>query len=212
LAVRDNGIGIAPEMLPRLFELFSQAEPSRHRSHGGLGIGLALARQMIEMHGGRIAAASEGHGRGSTFEVRLPVAADASMAALAASPSQRPDDHARRVLIIDDNVDAAESMAMLVRELGGEADTAHDGRHGIERMRLFRPEVVLLDIGMPGMDGYETCRHLRSLGREAYIVALTGWGQDQDRSRALRSGFDAHLTKPADPCQLEQLLVSGRKF
>ena len=143
----------------------------------------------------------------------MPVAeVGASLAALAPPGPRRTSEHGRRVLIIDDNLDAAESMAMLVRELGGDADTAHDGRDGIERMRLFKPEVVLLDIGMPGMDGYETCRHLRSLGHEAYIVALTGWGQDQDRTRALRSGFDAHLTKPADPRLLEQLLVAGRKF
>ncbi|HET7202144.1 MAG TPA: ATP-binding protein [Steroidobacteraceae bacterium] len=210
LAVSDTGIGIAPGMLQRVFEMFMQAEPTLQRSNAGLGIGLALARQLVEMHGGTLVAQSDGPGRGSTFTLQMPlgrpqVVRHAPDAVAATAPNC-----VRRVLIVDDNEDAAEALAMLVTDLGGAACTANDGRSSLERIVDFEPEIVLLDLGMPGMDGYETCRRMREAGSRAYIVALTGWGQQKDRHQVLRSGFDAHLTKPADPAQLEELLEQGR--
>jgi CheY-like chemotaxis protein len=209
LRVTDTGIGIRSDMLQRVFEMFMQAEPAVPRSNSGLGIGLALARQLIEMHGGTLEAYSEGPGRGSTFTLQLPLGRPAVSRRVARPPSAAAD-CTRRVLIIDDNEDAAEALAMLVTDLGGAACTASDGFGGLERLGDFEPEIVLLDLGMPGIDGFETCRRMREAGSGAYIVALTGWGQDKDRLRVLRSGFDAHLTKPADPAQLEELLATGR--
>jgi len=206
LTVRDTGVGIPAHLLPHVFDLFVQGTGETTRK-SGLGIGLALARQLIEMHGGRIDAESEGPGRGSTFTVRMPV-----VASQMASPTpERPNARVTislRVLIVDDNTDAADTLSALVAALGGDARTACDGAAGLRQAADFRPDVVLLDIGMPGMDGFETCRRLRAepYGKDAYIVALTGWGQEQDRARSLSSGFDAHLTKPADPRQLESLL------
>ncbi|MCE3284293.1 MAG: tmoS, partial [Steroidobacteraceae bacterium] len=209
LCVADTGIGIRPDMLQRVFEMFMQAEPALPRSNSGLGIGLALARQLMEMHGGTLEAHSEGPGRGSTFTLRLPLGRHAvdRRGTTVPTPSVTCT---RRVLIVDDNSDAAEALAMLVTDLGGAACTANDGYSGVERIGDFDPEIVLLDLGMPGMDGYETCRRMREAGSRAYIVALTGWGQEKDRHQVLRSGFDAHLTKPADPAHLEELLASGR--
>lgn len=209
LTVRDTGIGIAAELLPRVFDLFASGDDG-HRGKAGLGIGLALARQLVEMHGGRIEVASSGTGAGSTFTIRLPVMAMGTLPRPDASPARAPR-IAGRVLIVDDNVDAAELLAALVRRLGGQAETAYGGAEGLERAATFRPNVVLLDIGMPEMDGYEACRRLRAAphGRHALVVALTGWGQHEDRERALAEGFDAHLTKPADPQMLESLLAGS---
>jgi CheY-like chemotaxis protein len=193
-----------------VFDLFTQGAPSE-RSGGGLGIGLALARHLVEMQGGRIEARSAGPGRGSEFIVTLPVACDIPAAAPPATPGEARID--RRVVIIDDNEDAAQSLAMLVEALGAQARTAHDGAAGIDTVLRFRPDVVLLDIGMPGIDGYETCRRIRDerAGQDAFIVAITGWGQDQDKERAVAAGFDAHLTKPAEPCALQRLLATGSR-
>jgi PAS domain S-box-containing protein len=209
LIVSDTGVGIPPEMLPRVFDLFMQGEQGG-RAQPGLGIGLALARRLIEMHGGRIEASSDGAGRGSAFTIHLPIAsrrapADAVPATVAA------DRVARRVVVIDDNEDAAQTMAMLVDELGGETRVAHDGQAGLRSVAEFKPDVVLLDIGMPGIDGYEICRRIRRepFGQDVVIVALTGWGQEQDKQRAIESGFDAHLTKPADPATLERILAGA---
>ncbi|HEX7121907.1 MAG TPA: ATP-binding protein, partial [Gemmatimonadaceae bacterium] len=209
LTVSDTGIGIAPELLPRVFDLFASGDDGG-RGKAGLGIGLALARQLVEMHGGRIEVASKGVGAGSTFTIRLPVVEPETLPQPEVSRSRAPS-IAGRVLIIDDNVDAAELLAALVRQLGGEAETAYSGAKGLERAAAFRPHVVLLDIGMPEMDGYETCRRLRGapFGQSAQVVALTGWGQDEDRERALAEGFDAHLTKPADPQVLASLLAGS---
>jgi PAS domain S-box len=203
--VEDTGIGVDAEMLPHIFEMFTQADPGRERSQGGLGIGLALARQLVQMHGGTLTAASAGRGRGSIFEMRLPLPR-ALPDPMHETRAVAPAACARRVLIIDDNADAADALAMLVTQLGGVAWTANDGRSGIACVAERSPEIVLLDLGMPGMDGYETCRQLRESGSTACIVALTGWGNDRDKLRVLRSGFDAHLTKPADPLQLQELL------
>ena len=206
ITVADSGIGISDEMLPRVFDLFAQGAQPAERSHAGLGIGLALARRLIEMHGGRIDAYSEGPGRGSTFVIRLPLSNEAVEARTKARG------HARRitsrVLIVDDNEDAASSMAMLIEALGGRAVAAHDALAGLAKLAEFDPDVVFLDIGMPGMDGYEACRRMRRTpsGRRLSIVALTGWGHPQDKQRALDVGFDAHLTKPVDPSAVEELL------
>jgi CheY-like chemotaxis protein len=203
LSVSDSGIGIRREFLPRVFDLFSQADGGS--SQAGLGIGLALARRLVEMHGGEIEARSEGPGRGSEFVIRLPVCTQSPPArAPEASSPHRID---CRVMVIDDNRDAANVMAMLVEELGGVCRTAYDGESGVREALAYRPHVVLLDIGMPGVDGFETCGRIRrELGNDVVVVALTGFGQQQDKERTAQYGFDAHLTKPADPTALEKLL------
>jgi signal transduction histidine kinase/CheY-like chemotaxis protein len=209
LTIADSGVGITEEMLPRVFELFSQDRAVAGRSHVGLGIGLALARRLIEMHGGRIDARSDGPGRGSAFTIRLPVADMGEEAAPAPAGVGREAIRTRhRVVVVDDNLDAANAMAMLIAALGGETRVGHDGPSGLAHVLDWSPTLVLLDIGMPGMDGYETCRRIRTaMGRRVTIVALTGWGQEQDKREAERAGFDAHLTKPADPAALERLLA-----
>ena len=209
MTVADSGIGIPGHMLSAVFELFTQVEDTG-RGKSGLGIGLALAKQLIEMHGGTIQARSDGLGRGSALIIRIPAT---SWGALAEQP-QRIDVRSYagvRVLVIDDNVDGADMLASLVTSLGGEARVAYDGHAGLNAATEFGPDVVLLDIGMPDMDGYETCRRLRAapMSKAAYIVAVTGWGQPQDRERALSAGFDAHMTKPADPRALERLLAEA---
>lgn len=210
LRVADDGAGIAPALLPRVFDLFAQGEQPAGRKVPGLGIGLALARQLVEMHGGRIEAASDGPGRGSVFTIRLPGVRIESRGAgpLPATPLHVPT---RRVVIIDDNEDAAQTLAMLVEEMGSEARVAYDGASGLKAVSEFNPDIVLLDVGMPGMDGYDTCRAIRrgARGADTFVVAVTGWGQEQDKRRALEAGFDAHLTKPADPRVLERMLAEG---
>ena len=203
LSVSDSGVGISPEFLPRVFELFSQE--AGESSQPGLGVGLALAQRLVEMHGGAIEVRSEGPGRGSEFVIRIPLATR--------PPHGRSEDAMDshgidcRVVVIDDNRDAAELMAMLVEELGGESWAAYDGESGLREVLTNRPDVVLLDIGMPGLDGYSTCRHIRSeLGNEVVIVAVTGYGQEHDKDASARAGFDAHLTKPANSTALAKLL------
>jgi CheY-like chemotaxis protein len=214
LSVTDTGDGIPARMLPHVFDFFVQGEAGR-RPKSGLGIGLGLAKQLIESHGGRIAAHSSGPGGGSSFTITLPVLTWRSISAPdEPAETERPRHVDKRVLVIDDNVDAADTLSALVVAVGGEARTAYDGRSGLRCAAEFRPDVVLLDIGMPEMDGYETCRRLRaeSYGRHAYIVAVTGWGQLHDRERALADGFDAHLTKPADLRVLGALLADAPKW
>jgi signal transduction histidine kinase/integral membrane sensor domain MASE1 len=208
VAVADTGAGIAADLLPHVFELFTQGR-NADGAPSGLGIGLALARRLIEMHGGSIEARSDGPGHGSAFTIRLPlVTAAAPPRPLDSSSPAPPLD--KRVLIVDDNVDAADMLAWLVRSLGGEARTAADGETAVREAGGFDPDIVLLDIGMAGMDGYETCRRLRQQGaRRAFIVAITGWGQDRDKARAAAAGFDAHITKPADPVVLGRLLSTA---
>jgi signal transduction histidine kinase/DNA-binding response OmpR family regulator len=208
LAVRDNGAGITAEALPRLFEMFSRGDRQSGHDQGGLGIGLALARRLAEMHGGTITARSEGPGLGSEFTVRLPLAADQRpLAASAATPTAAIQ---RRILVVDDNRDSAESMGMLLGFLGADVRVAFNGAQALEAYAAYDPAVVLLDIGMPGMDGYEVVRRLRAdyPKRRAAIVALTGWGQEEDRRRAREAGFDHHLIKPADLDALQALLRS----
>ncbi len=211
VSVRDTGIGIAAEHLPRLFEMFSQVAPALERSQGGLGIGLSLVKGLVEMHGGRIEARSEGPGKGSEFVVRLPVAGDVPAPETPAPGSgeratARPR---RRILLADDNRDAADSLAMMLRLAGHEVHATHDGQEAVEAAEWFRPDVALLDLGMPRMNGFEAARRIREQpwGRSVILVAITGWGQDEDKRRASEAGFDHHLTKPVDPAALEKLLA-----
>ncbi|HEX4884185.1 MAG TPA: PAS domain S-box protein [Casimicrobiaceae bacterium] len=204
--VRDTGIGIAATMQQRIFEVFVQGDASLARTQGGLGIGLTLVKRLVEMHGGDVAVTSDGVGKGSEFVVRLPAHPDAEATGpdvpggeAGAVPSMR-----KRALVVDDNVDAAESIAMILRLSGCDVKTVHDGRSALAAAGDWRPDVILLDIGLPGMDGYEVARHVREDPRFAAtrLVAVTGYGQEDDRRRALDAGFDLHLVKPVDPCML----------
>ncbi|HEX7122864.1 MAG TPA: ATP-binding protein [Gemmatimonadaceae bacterium] len=214
VAVRDTGIGIAPEHLPQVFELFVQADHSLERSRGGLGIGLSLARRLVEMHGGTLSATSDGEGHGSEFVVRLPLLKHVSSGA---EPAVRPAGipvRVRRVLVVDDNRDAVASLAELLRLRGHEVRTAGNGWDALTVGSDFEPEVIVLDIGMPGLNGYDTCRAIgtQPWGKSATVIALTGWGKDEDRRHALEAGFDWHMVKPADPDALTRLIAtsSGR--
>jgi signal transduction histidine kinase/integral membrane sensor domain MASE1 len=215
IQVRDDGIGIRPEMLGRVFELFAQADRLPERVHEGLGIGLTLVRSLTQLHGGTVSASSKGTGRGSEFVVRLPCLPPSEASTPSPKARARASDAAgarrRRVLVVDDNADSAESLALLLQLEGHDVWTAHDGPTALAAAREHRPEVVLLDIGLPaGMDGYEVARRMRPVpGLErAVIVAVTGYGQEEDRRRAADAGFDGHLVKPVDMAQLWRLLAS----
>ncbi|HUR19174.1 MAG TPA: response regulator [Vicinamibacterales bacterium] len=210
VSVRDTGIGIPAEKLPTLFELFSQVEGALSRSHGGLGIGLNLAKRLVEMHQGRIEARSDGAGRGSEFVVQLPIvvaphaSGDATGDGAVAKPTTR-----LRILVVDDNRDAAESSAMLLEMMGNQVSKAYDGEEAVASARQFQPEVVLCDIGLPKLNGYEVCRLIRAeaWAKDALLIAVTGWGQDSDRQLASDAGFDHHMVKPVDPDALLKLLA-----
>ncbi|HEY0133493.1 MAG TPA: ATP-binding protein, partial [Nannocystis sp.] len=206
IRVRDTGIGLSADMLPRVFELFTQASAGLARSAGGLGIGLTLVRKLVELHGGNVSVSSAGRGEGSEFVVRLPAGTGgASDDAPAETP--RPEGP-RRVLLVDDNPDALETMSMLLEMFGHEVATASDGVKAVEVARSFRPEVMFLDLGLPGRDGYEVARILREEFPKGtlWLVALTGYGQDEDRRRTHDAGFDQHLVKPVEPEALEAAL------
>jgi CheY-like chemotaxis protein/two-component sensor histidine kinase len=210
LSVRDTGIGIAAEHLPHVFEMFSQVSSVLERSQGGLGIGLSLVKGLVELHGGRVQAQSDGLGMGSEFIVRLPLAE--APAVPRSEPNCDGSSHhsrERRILVVDDNRDAADSLAMMLRVSGHAVQTAYDGLAGVQAAAAFRPDVVLLDIGMPKMNGYEAARQIRQqvCGKNTFLVAITGWGQEEDKRRAIEAGFDHHLTKPVDPATLEKLLT-----
>jgi signal transduction histidine kinase/CheY-like chemotaxis protein len=206
IRVEDTGVGIDPEILPRIFDLFTQADETLDRAHGGLGIGLTLVRSLVELHGGTVQAESAGRGRGSTFVVRFRAAARGA-------PNERVQDAApsldsMRILLVEDNDDVRESLKSLLEEVGHRVTTAGDGLEGIERGVESRPDVALVDIGLPGVDGYGVARRLReALGREVLLVALTGYGLPEDRRRALEGGFDAHLTKPVTLRSVLRLLA-----
>jgi PAS domain S-box-containing protein len=207
--VRDDGIGIAAPMLPTVFDLFTQVERSAGMAQGGLGIGLHIVRRLVEMHGGSIVAHSDGPGAGSTFAVTLPLATAATEPAPVRPAPPVARGSARRVLVVDDNVDAATSLAKLLQLSGHEARVAHDGGSALAAARSFAPEVVFCDLGMPGMDGCEVARRLRADGTiaQATLVALTGWGGDADRRRSAEAGFDVHLTKPVELASLQDVLT-----
>ncbi len=216
VSVRDTGIGIDREHLPRLFEMFSQVTPALNRSHGGLGIGLALARGLAVLHGGDIAVHSDGPGQGSEFVVRLPLGVPSTIAAQPPEPVRKPPGIVPtcRVLVVDDNRDAAESLGTMLQLLGHETRTAHDGLEAVEAATAYRPDVVLLDIGLPKMNGYEAAREIRrqAWGKDLLLIALTGWGQDEDKLRAMEAGFDHHLTKPMEPDAILELLRTRSQF
>ena len=212
IRVRDDGIGIRPDMLPHIFDLFQQADRVPGRVSEGLGIGLSLVRRLAEMHGGSVTASSEGPGRGSEFVVRLPALPESAAPATPAAAEAKAGGPLR-ILVTDDNADAAESLALLLRLHGHEVRTAYDGGRALAAAREFRPQLIFLDIALPGaMDGYAVARQLRSeagLGTP-HIIAMTGYGQVEDVDRALAAGMDDHLTKPADPETLQKLLAAAR--
>ena len=215
LVVRDTGIGIPPDMLDKVFDMFTQVTQSIERSQGGLGIGLTLVKRLVELHGGTVEARSAGPGQGSEFVVRLPEQAGSALPERVAVVTQpAAPTAARRILVADDNRDAADSLAFMLRLSGHQVRIAYDGQQAIEMAESFRPALALLDIGMPRLDGYETARRLRDrpYGEEMLLIALTGWGQPDDRNRSLAAGFDHHVVKPVDPSMLERLLaVPGKK-
>ena len=206
--VRDDGMGIAPELLPHVFDLFVQSTRSLDRAHGGLGIGLTLVHRLVKLHGGSVEARSEGLGRGSEFIVRLPILP--GPVTVQPPPAPAAPEISRRILIVDDNEDATNSMAMLQRHRGHETRTAFTGPEAVAAAAEFLPEVVLLDIGLPGMDGFEVARRLRAMPAlaDTFLVALTGYGSDEDRSRAREAGFDEYLVKPVDLDLLREWLRS----
>jgi len=209
MSVQDNGVGIAPALLERVFDLFAQGERTLDRSEGGLGIGLTLARRLVELHGGTIVARSAGPGQGAEFSIRLPhlklehaqtrAPVDAELAQSATK---------RHILVVDDNVDAAESMAMMLRMVGHDVHVAHEGEGALAEAAARMPDIILLDIGLPGMNGYDVAQHLRARpeGQGMRIYALTGYGQEEDRRRSLAAGFDGHLVKPVLPAELLALI------
>ena len=211
--VRDNGIGIPEEMLPHIFDLFTQGDHSIHRSQGGLGVGLTLVQRLVEMHGGTIHAHSNGPGQGSEFVVRLPMAAEQEAIQVDGSKqSTGPSASAvspRRILVVDDNRDAAESLAVLLRMMGHDVRIAHDGMTALGMAADHPAHLAFLDIGMPGMDGYELAKKLRQLPGldNMFLVALTGLGQADDRRRTEAAGFDLHLVKPIEPDALPTVLT-----
>jgi signal transduction histidine kinase/CheY-like chemotaxis protein len=205
LRVRDSGIGIAPEMLPRIFDLFAQGDQTLAHSSGGLGVGLTLVRRLVDLHGGRVGVRSEGPGRGSEFTVHLPLSPAVAVRAEPGAPAERPP--AVRVLLIEDNADARRTLRWLLESEGHEVDEAADGPEGLARAEASTPDVALVDIGLPGLDGYEVARRLRTrLGPRPILVAVSGYGRAEDRRRSAAAGFDAHLTKPVSATALAEVL------
>lgn len=210
ITVADNGIGIPPDMQSEVFQLFSQIDSHLDRSRGGLGIGLALVKRLVAMHGGTVAAESAGTGQGSAFTIRLPLATGSGPASQPSRAAVEPVTQRRlKVLVVDDSVDVAQTVGWMLEEIGHDYLLVHDGRQALEKAKEFGPDVVLLDIGLPGMDGYAVCRAFRQDERFQHttIVAQTGWGQDKDKSSASEAGFDQHLVKPVSLGELERLLA-----
>jgi CheY-like chemotaxis protein len=210
IAVADSGTGIEPAVLKRLFQPFAQADRSLCRSRGGLGLGLSVVKALVELHRGQVEAASAGVGRGATFTVRLPL--EPEPAALSAGPSPpKPAGDRVRILVVEDNRDTADSLKMLLEMLGHEVRVAYSGPDGVARATEWQPDVVLSDIGLPGLDGYGVAAALRQNPATAglRLVALSGYTSDEDKRRCREAGFDEHLSKPADPEQLVQLLAVG---
>jgi CheY-like chemotaxis protein len=211
IRVRDEGIGIAPEMLPRVFDMFVQADTSLERSASGLGIGLTLVRSITELHGGTVEARSDGSGQGSEFVVRLPTLDIVTPAAPDRAPATAPALPGLRILIVDDNEDGAQSLAALLELQGHETSVAYRGTEVVPLAERFRPAVVLLDIGLPTINGYDVCRALRRQpwGAALVLIAVTGWGQEEDRRRSRAAGFDHHLVKPIEHGLLHEVLAAS---
>jgi PAS domain S-box-containing protein len=210
VSVKDTGVGIATDQLSGIFQMFSQVQSSLERSQGGLGIGLTLVKRLVELHGGRIEVHSDGPGKGSEFVVRLPLMVEASgPLATAEGDEDEALKSSLRILIVDDNRDSADSLGMLLRIMGNDIRTADDGAKGVKLSGEFRPDVVLMDIGLPKLNGYQACQSIREQewGRRMVLIAVTGWGQDEDRRRSHEAGFDHHMVKPVDPQALMKLLA-----
>jgi PAS domain S-box-containing protein len=209
VSVEDNGVGIPAHMVPKVFEMFTQVDRHLERSQGGLGIGLSIVKRLVEMHGGSVGVESDGPGQGSKFIVRLPVVLSMAQTTDDDEEPSHPSSR-RRILVVDDNVDAAMSLAMMLKLMGNEAKTAHDGLEAMEVAATYRPDLILLDIGMPRLNGYETAQRIREQpwGKKVALVALTGWGQDEDRTKSEQAGFDWHIVKPVEIAVLEKLLVN----
>jgi CheY-like chemotaxis protein/anti-sigma regulatory factor (Ser/Thr protein kinase) len=205
IEISDSGLGIAPEMLPTIFDLFTQANPTIDRSHGGLGIGLSIVKRLVQMHSGTFSAASEGVGRGAQFTLRFPLIEPPKVEA---PQTQNQNATSCRLLIVDDNIDAADSLARLLTCLGHETLAVHSANDGLEQQETFKPQVALLDIGLPDMTGYELARRFRATAPQVKLIALTGYGTAEDRRQAEDAGFDFHLTKPVALAELEQVLAS----
>jgi PAS domain S-box-containing protein len=212
VSIKDNGIGIAADQLPRIFEMFAQVDSALARAQGGLGIGLTLVKRIVEMHTGSIEAKSDGPGKGSEFIVRLPIAPQNPVAAPIVKTDDATSNGAYRILIVDDNEDSANTLAMMLRIMGHHTQAAFDGQAAIDAAAHFQPDIVMLDIGLPKLNGYEACRRIRSQNgnRKMVLIAVTGWGQDEDRRRSHEAGFDYHFVKPVDPKALLQLLAELR--
>jgi CheY-like chemotaxis protein/anti-sigma regulatory factor (Ser/Thr protein kinase) len=211
IRVRDNGIGIAADQLLRIFEMFTQVDTSLERSVSGLGIGLTLVKTLAEMHGGTVEVQSAGLGQGSEFVVRLPIVIETSKPSLSEpTTGEATTTTSRRILVVDDNRVSAVSLAKLLQMTGNETCTAHDGVAAVEAAATFQPEVVLLDIGLPKLNGYEAARKIRdqSWGKSMVLIAVTGWGQDEDRQKSRDAGFNGHIVKPVDHAELMNLLAS----
>jgi CheY-like chemotaxis protein len=209
VSVKDNGVGIPSPMLPHIFEMFTQVDRNMEWSQGGLGIGLSIVDRLVKMHGGSVIVASEGSNQGSEFFVRLPV----SQAAAQRSSEDRKSAGrliCRKVLVVDDNKDAAMSLATMLTLMGNETRTAHDGEEAIDVAAAYRPDLILLDIGMPRLNGYQTAQRIReqSWSKGMALVALTGWGQEEDRRKSQEAGFDSHVVKPIEFTALETLLAN----
>jgi signal transduction histidine kinase/ActR/RegA family two-component response regulator len=211
VSVKDSGVGIAADHLSEVFEMFAHVDRATGHPQAGLGIGLHLVKKLVEMHGGSVSAMSAGRGHGSEFLVRLPILADETKATSARrrQAEARPATPRRRILVVDDNQDAATSLAVLLKVTGHETEMASDGVEALQKASIYRPDVILLDISLPRMDGYDTCRAMRkqSWGRNAVIVALTGWGQEEDRSKSESAGFNGHFVKPVDHAELMRFLT-----
>ena len=212
ITVKDTGVGIAPSMLPRIFDMFTQVGRSLEQSEGGLGIGLSLAKRLVEMHGGTIEACSEGLGKGSEFIVTLPVFAATALQdpKLSTKSAVAEGLSKHRILIADDNLDVTETFQVMLQILGHEVETAHDGIEALGKAEQFRPNVIVLDIGMPKLNGYDTARRIRQKpwSRNVVLIAITGWGNDKDKRQSEEAGFNFHLVKPVDPMALGDLLNS----
>jgi len=209
LRVGDTGIGISAELLPKVFDLFIQGDRALDRAEGGLGIGLTVAKRIVEMHGGSVAARSDGMGKGAEFIVRLPLVpqtAPSEPRVDAKTPAQAPGESRRRLLVVDDNRDSADTLAILLGVMGHDVKTAYDGEQALAMAAQFRPQAVLLDIGLPGMNGYEVARALKSSDASIVLIAVSGYGQEEDRRRSFEAGFEHHLIKPVASADLTRII------